>query len=73
VKTKRKLEKAQPAARVSPSIEASRTYNTDEAARALRMRKDRLKAEVDAGRLKCKVDGRRRVFLGAWLLAWLAA
>jgi hypothetical protein len=71
VKTKRKAER--PAARVPSSIEPGVMYTRAEACRLLRMRESRLKAEVDTGRLKCKVDGRRRVFLGAWLLAWLAA
>lgn len=56
---------------VRPAILPTAIYNHDEARKLLRVRKSRLMAEVDAGRLRCRMDGTRRLFLGEWLLQWV--
>lgn len=68
--TKKQHHSVRPETR--PAILPTAIYNHDEARKLLRLRKSRLLAEVDAGRLRCRMDGTRRLFLGEWLLAWIS-
>lgn len=72
MKTRQKRRAADaPAPKTPTTIEPHSTYSRPEAAKLLRMRVDRLTEEVNAGRMKVKIDGRRWLFLGTWLIAWL--
>ncbi len=52
-------------------IEATTLYTRYEAVRLLRMSEARFGDEVRVGRLRCRLDGKRQLFLGRWLLDWL--
>lgn len=56
-----------------PGIDPNKVYDRHQAARALTLGINRIREEVQAGRLRCSHSGMRQLFRGQWLLDWLEA
>jgi hypothetical protein len=55
------------------AIQPTAVYLRADLPRLIYIGDNKIAEEIDAGRLRCKHDGRRQIFLGQWLLDWLQA
>lgn len=67
-KTRERRPKSPPPDGINPTA----VYRPAEAAALLRIDVKELREHAAAGRIRCKVKStRQRVYLGAWLIAWV--